>query len=141
MEREEQQRGHPEQYSTAYASYARGLRLHLLAAGPQLARGGRRQSCRRAIIVDRCLCVQRKKEHQGAKPYAKRAPKILVLHDAKIHGKRQSHPDNYYTYESGIRNHPSRLFRDRDDFGIAHNRTAPPSPRFSCYPALQAQDL
>jgi hypothetical protein len=90
---------HPEQHA---ADRGKGLRFHLLPAGPQFAGGRGRQFRRRAVIVNRGLRMQRKKEKQGAKRYRQGAPPLLVLHDAKIHCLGQTHSTTYYTYWSNI---------------------------------------
>ena len=85
---QEAKQGHPEQ-NPAVAGKGRGF--HLLPARPQFAGGGRRQPCRRAVVVNRGLGMERKKEHQGAEHDRQRPPRCLILLESKIHNQERTH--------------------------------------------------
>ena len=80
---------HPQQHSIVDD---RRPRLHLFSAGPQLGRGGRRQLYGRAVIVNRGLGMQCKKEHEDAESYRYYAPQLFVLHGSKTHGESEGTP-------------------------------------------------
>lgn len=106
---EEANHGHPEQQTAARVN---GWRFHLLPVRPHLGSGRWSYLFRRAAVVNRGLCVESKKEHQGAERDWHRAPQLLVLHDSKIQSlscltrrfrtQDKSHSAAYYTCEAGI---------------------------------------
>jgi Rv2525c-like, glycoside hydrolase-like domain len=90
------------------------LRLHFLAAQPQLRSGRRRCLDRDATVVNRHLGVQRKEEYQGTQPQQCGPPKFCAVH-------RRSFQDAVQPCLNTIRGNPALVSKFRSNSRYCKN--------------------